>query len=78
MIQHGRSWDAARALVLSYPLTVEPVTLDDAERAASIWSPESGLSLGDRLCLALGDRMNSTILTGDRRWGTQRRVRQIR
>lgn len=27
-----------------------------------------GLSLGDRACIALGRRLNATVLTGDRAW----------
>jgi ribonuclease VapC len=63
---------------MSYPVEIEPVTVDDAERAALLWKPDSGLSLGDRLCLALGDRLDAPILTADRSWGSGGRIRQIR
>lgn len=75
---HGRSWDLARALLLGYPLTIEPVTLEDAEAAARRWQRDSGLSLGDRLCLALADRLDATVWTADQRWGTGNRIRQVR
>lgn len=75
---HGRSWDLARALLLGYGLVVEPVTLEDAERAAHRWRRGAGLSLGDRLCLALGARLDATVWTADRQWGNDDRVRQIR
>lgn len=78
VIQHGRRWDPARALLMSYPIEIEPVTAGDAERAALLWKPDSGLSLGDRLCLALGDRLDVHILTADRSWGSGGRIRQIR
>lgn len=59
------SWAAARALPLSYGLTPEPVTSEDAEEPARLWSRGFGLSLADRLCLALGERVGDTILTAD-------------
>ena len=75
---HGRDWAQARALLLSYDLAVEPVTVADAEAAASQWKVGSGLSLGDRLCLSLGTRLGATVWTADRQWGTDDPVRQIR
>jgi PIN domain nuclease of toxin-antitoxin system len=75
---HGGQWMPARALLLSYPLEVEPVTDEDAEIAAEMWSPGSGLSLGDRLCLALAQRLETDVLTADPAWGDQGRIRQIR
>lgn len=74
----GGQWMPARALLLSYPLEVEPVTDEDAEVAAEMWTPGSGLSLGDRLCLALAERLDVEVLTADRAWGDEGRIRQIR
>ena len=71
-------WRLARALLMSYDLTVETVTLADAERAAEMWEPGSGLSLADRLCLALGERRGEEILTADRAWSDRPHVRLIR
>ncbi len=75
---HGRDWRLSGALLESYGLWVEPVTRDDGERAASLWSPGSGWSLADRLCMALGDRLDATVWTADRSWGDRSGVRQIR
>ena len=75
--RQGR-WDLARALLLSFGLTVEPVTMEDAERAAELWQARSGLSLGDRLCLALGERRDEEILTADQAWSGCPEVRVIR
>lgn len=75
---HGRDWSLARALLLSYGIVIEPVTLDDAERAAERWRPGQSLSLADRLCLALADRTDATVITADRTWGSGGRIRQIR
>lgn len=58
----------ARDLLLSYPLTVESVGRPDAESAASLWRRGDGLSLTDRLCLALADRLGVEALTADRAW----------
>lgn len=74
----GGDWDLVRALLQSYGLEVEPVTETDAERAAATWRAGSGLSLADRLCLALGHRLQAEVLTADRVWGDHEGIRQIR
>lgn len=74
----GRDWDLVRALLISYELTVEPVTNDDAEWAARRWRQGEGLSLADRLCLALGERLDAAVWTTNAGWGTAGRVRQLR
>ena len=73
-----RRWDLVRALLVSYDLEIAPVGVDDAEDAARRWRSGSGLSLADRLCLALADRLELRVLTADRTWGTDDRVVQIR
>ena len=75
---HGRNWDLSRALLASYGLQVEPVTAGDAEWAASRWTRGEGLSLADRLCLALGERLGADVLTADHAWGINGRIRQVR
>lgn len=74
----GRDWDQARALLESYGVRVEPVTSDDAEWAARRWRRGEGLSLADRLCLALGERLDARVLTADKAWGRSGRIVQIR
>lgn len=74
----GADWDIARGLLMSFPLSVEAVTSEDAERAASIWRRGEGLSLGDRLCLALGERHAATVWTCDSAWEGRPRVRLVR
>ncbi len=74
----GRDWVLARALLASYDVAVERVTEDDAESAAAMWTRGAPHSLGDRLCLALGDRLDATVITADSAWGTAGRIRQIR
>lgn len=75
---HGRNWDLARSLLISYGLTTEVVTVDDAEWAARRWRRGEGLSLADRLCQSLGHRLDADVWTADRTWGTAGRIRQIR
>jgi ribonuclease VapC len=75
---HGRDWSLSRALLASYGLSLEPVTADDAERAAAAWTPGRGLSLADRLCLALGQRLEAAVWTADQDWGAEEPIRQIR
>lgn len=78
VLAQGGDWDLAKGLLASYGLGIEPVLADDAERAARRWRRAEGLSLGDRLCLALGDRLDRPVLTADRSWGSAGRVQQIR
>lgn len=75
---HGRNWGLARSLLVSYGLRVEAVTTEDAEWAARRWVRGEGLSLADRLCMALGERLRADVLTADQAWGTSGRIRQIR
>lgn len=75
---HDRDWDLSRALLIDIGLRVEPVTAGDGEVAAQLWRRGETLSLGDRLCLALGQRLDATIWTADRAWGQGSRIRQVR
>ena len=74
----GRDWDLVRALLVSYGVRIEPVLADDAEWAARRWRRGEGMSLADRLCLALAERVDAEVLTADARWGSGERVTQIR
>jgi PIN domain nuclease of toxin-antitoxin system len=74
----GADWDLARQLLLSYDLDIEPVDAADAEAAAGMWRRGEGLSLADRLCLALGARLGATVWTSDAQWGARPGVRLVR
>ena len=67
---HGS--DGAWALSELRELGVNMVafTSEDALAAAALWphTRTSGLSLGDRACLALAQRMNCPALTADQAW----------
>lgn len=78
MLVHRADWGLARALLQGYGLTVEPVLADDAERAAGLWRAGSGLSLGDRLCLATAHRLGAAVWTADAAWGDDPPIRQVR
>ena len=78
VLASGRDWILARALLGSYGIRIEPVAVEDAEWAARRWRRGEGLSLADRLCLALGERLDVPVLTADRSWGSAGRIDQIR
>jgi predicted nucleic acid-binding protein len=66
----------AKRIVDAFPLRIEPVTRDIAERAAVL---RTKLRLPDALVVATGELIGAeAILTADRRWATaSRRVRVI-
>ena len=68
----------ADALLESLGVRVEPVTVMDARRAARLREAKPALSLGDRLCLSLAERLDDVVLTADRAWGSSDVIRQIR
>ena len=74
----GNSWTEARRTLNAFNVQTEPVTQADAEHAADLWQPGLGLSLTDRLCLALGQRLNAEILTADTAWAGMPGVTVIR
>jgi len=72
-------WDPVKAALLhGYGMRIEPVVVEDAEWAALRRTRGEGLSLADRLCLALGERLDAEVITADLAWGVEGRVRQIR
>jgi PIN domain nuclease of toxin-antitoxin system len=66
--QHGIEEELVARLLTSFGLAVEPVTRQDGERAARLWQARTGLSLADRLCLALGLRLDVPVATMDADW----------
>jgi len=61
-------------------LVVVPFGTEDAERAAQLWQEgrRLGLSLADRACLALAQRLGATVLTADQVWSQLQIGVQIR
>lgn len=79
VLDKGRSLDAVAKFLFDRQLvTVVPVSQRDAEWAAHRYVRGEGLSLADRLCLALASRLDSVVLTADRAWGSDGHIRQIR
>lgn len=78
LLARGRDWDLAKALLLSYELEIAEVTAIDAEWAARRWRRGEGLSMADRLCLALGERLDASVWTADTEWESTNRIKQIR
>ena len=72
----ARSW--ADSILTAVGLVIEPVTRADAIRAADLYEGNPSLSLGDRLCLALAERLEAEVLTADRAWGNSDGIKQIR
>ncbi len=69
-VDYGMAPTAARGAVAVLALQVEQFGLVDAEMAGVLRSTTrpSGLSLGDRACLALAMRLGLPALTTDRAW----------
>ena len=64
-------------------LSILPFTAEDAESTALLWpsTRRGGLSLGDRACLSLAQKLGLPALTTDRGWaalGLEVEVRLIR
>lgn len=69
-LDRGVEQDDLRAILSVLDYTVVGLTVEDG--AAAGWmrnlTRPLGLSLGDRLCLAVGQRLKMPILTADRPW----------
>ena len=70
LVSRGATAADVRALVEDLPLEVVPFTAEDAKTTGLLRTSTKllGLSLGDRACLALGQRLEAHILTADRAW----------
>lgn len=76
---NGTDWGISREALKSLGIWIEPVLEIDAERAARLWRRGRSLSLADRLCLALAERLDVDIITADREWASfSSRVELIR
>jgi len=70
LMRRGLAAEDATQALDDLPLTIVDVDLDLAMRAGIMQQPTRryGLSLGDRLCLALAAREQLPVLTADRIW----------
>lgn len=71
MLDRGQSIAGARANVARLQLEIVPFDAAQAERAAELRASTMpfGLSLGDRACIALAERLAAPVMTADRQWG---------
>ncbi|WP_374336285.1 type II toxin-antitoxin system VapC family toxin [Methyloversatilis sp.] len=69
-LDRGVAEQALQRILDDIPVAILPLTAEDGVRAGWLRTPtrSKGLSLGDRLCLAVAQRTQSTVLTADRPW----------
>jgi PIN domain nuclease of toxin-antitoxin system len=69
-IGRGAPPEATRLMLERLPLSVVPFDAEQAHLAASIYPATHGrgISLADRICLALGILLGRPVLTADRSW----------
>ena len=70
VLERGLSIEGLANRVESLGVLLEPPTIADAEFAAGLrlTTRDSGLSLADRFCLALAERLGATAVTADGAW----------
>lgn len=68
VVSRSGDWNAAEAALVGRGLQLIPIEVDDAVAAGQLWDQHRTLSLGDRLCLAAGQRRGDVIVTADRAW----------
>ncbi len=69
-LDRGADPDAIKMILAELAYSVVDIPVGDGEQAGWIrgQTPSIGLSLGDRLCLALAQRLSARVLTADRAW----------
>lgn len=69
-LDRGAQPDAIKTILADLAYSVVDIPVGDGEQAGWIRGETRsiGLSLGDRLCLALAQRLNARVLTADRAW----------
>jgi PIN domain nuclease of toxin-antitoxin system len=70
LAEHGASLNLIRAGLSRYGLQIAAFDEELAERTGALRAKTKafGLSLGDRACLALAERLALPVLTADRAW----------
>jgi ribonuclease VapC len=68
--RHGGPATSLRQGLEAVGLSIVDFTIEDAELAAAMLSATKWLGLGvaDRACLALGHRLDVSVVTADRKW----------
>lgn len=72
LIRDGVSAQAATAQVRGLPCQISAVDEAVGVRAGELFEQtrRTGLSLGDRICIALAERRGASAMTADRAWRT--------
>ncbi len=72
ILDRGADVDAIKAMIGQLDYSVIDVTAEDGDRSGWMRGQTRmiGLSLGDRLCLAVAQRLKAPVLTADRPWLT--------
>ena len=78
ILHHNLGWAHISQQLKAVGLIVQPVTEEDAEGAALLWEAGAGLSIADRLCLSMGQRLEIPIITADKAWAKFPGVNVIR
>lgn len=70
LLHHGVDGSRAVTQLLGLGLVLTPLTDTDALATAELWpyTRAHGLSLGDRACLALAQRLQRPAMTADQAW----------
>jgi PIN domain nuclease of toxin-antitoxin system len=70
LMDKGQTLYSAQRIVGSLALKVEPVDEAQSYAAAALRTStrKAGLSLGDRICVALASRMGVPVVTADKAW----------
>lgn len=69
--QHGVDTEGLELDLEALGVELVPFDALAARRAAEMWVPGSGLSLGDRACLALAAIIEGVAVTAERGWAHQ-------
>jgi ribonuclease VapC len=71
VLDRGGTAPAAQHQLARLQIVVVPFDEAQARKAAELrpMTRHLGLSLGDRACLALADKLGAVVLTADRHWG---------
>jgi ribonuclease VapC len=69
-LDRGADPDAIKIILAELAYTVIDIKAEDGAQAGWMRGPtrQIGLSLGDRLCLGVAQRLKATVLTADRPW----------
>jgi PIN domain nuclease of toxin-antitoxin system len=79
LAERGATEDEIHIILEGVPLTVLPFDENDGIQVGLLrpMTKTLGLSLGDRACIALGKKLNATIITADKAWKGIKRIEVV-